>query len=188
MEDASFRMRCKHEITDSKSFFLSCFRNTDKHDWHMHPNTHRDLMDTHILDWKGSYQECKRTRNLKNKEDSQRMSFFLFFNSSYVRTLAVCVCVGKSVHAGMSLCCFDYACVSSLQFGWLLWCYWVSGKPARKEPMGCTKCDSMAGEDRGAGLFHLKGRMVRGLDDCTAGSLTATGAWLELSAYKLQPS
>lgn len=54
--------------------------------------------------------------------------------------------------------------------------------------MGCTKCDSAAGEDRGAGLFHLKGRTAGGLDECTAGSLTATGAWLEVGADKLQPS
>lgn len=59
--------------------------------------------------------------------------------SDYVRG-AVCTRAGKRV--------------LKILFGWLLWYYWVSDKPARETPMGCTKFVIVAGVYGSTGMFH----------------------------------
>ena len=76
----------------------------------------------------------------------------LFFTSSLLLWVSlsvwVCVCVCVCVYSGCRL-------------GWLLWYYWVSNKPAREAPMGCTKCFPLAGVHRGAVSCSMSRRTGR---------------------------
>ncbi len=108
---------------------------------------------THISGWKGSYQGCQTTRRLK--EERLVEDFFASVSQLTLFMSSLFLCVY------MSVCVF----VSRLPFGWLLWYYWVSDKPAREAPMGCTKCFPLAGVGRGAvgcSISRRAGRRIGG--------------------------
>lgn len=63
-----------------------------------------------------------------------------------------------------SVCCFDCKCEMWQPFGWLLSYYWVSGKPAREAPVGCTKyCLAVGvnGSVLGRSTGRTTGRRIR---------------------------
>lgn len=130
---------------------------------HTHPrtqtHTHRDKPSyTHISGWTGSYQEYRSTRRLRGKRLAEDLSASLMQLSLFTSSLSLCPC--DCVRA----CVCVYMCVFRLLLGWLLWYYWVSNKPAREAPMGCTKCFPQAGVDRGAvgcSIRRKPGRRMR---------------------------
>lgn len=100
----------------------------------------------------GHIRDAKQPGDWEKMLAEDFLCFSLATHYIFTSSLLLCVCV--------SVC--SRACVySGCRLGWLLWYYWVSNKPAREAPMGCTKCFPLAGVDRGAVSCSMSRRTGR---------------------------
>ncbi len=120
---------------------------------------------------------------MQNNQETERreasrgfLCFSLATHSFYVLTLAVCVCVCVyvCVCSGCRLadCCDTTESVTN---------------QLEKHQRDVPNVFLWQGWTRAHWAVPLAGELAGGLDECAAGFPSATGAWLELRAYKFQP-
>ena len=125
----------------------------------MHEHTRRDKNPCILT----SGAEQGHIRDAKQPGDwEKRCSLRIFFASLLQLTLFYVLAPAVGELVCVSVCVCVCVCVySGCRLGWLLWYYWVSNKPAREAPMGCTKCFPLAGVHRGAVSCSMSRRTGR---------------------------